>query len=384
MPIIDLESYEAIRDLFKDSNNGQNEINPKPYFQRYALNTSLTLNYGTRMRSVKDDMLNEIIQVEAAISRFRSTSNNWQDYLPLLRIFPQKNTSAVEYRKRRDAYLNHLLEGLKSDIEKGIDKPCITGNILKDPNAKLNAEEVKSICLTMVSAGLDTVPANLIQGVGYLSSPHGQEIQDRAYQAIMEAYPHGNAWVKCLEEEKIPYLTAFVKEVLRFYTVIPMCLPRQSIKDIIYEGVVIPSGTLFYMNAQAADMGIMFFKIQNNEIDPDRFQEPEKFNPSRYLDQKLQGGVSAIPHYAYGAGSRMCAGSHLGNRELFTAFTRLISAFKILPEENFDSNILNAVSCNMCHSALVAEPKDFKVRFVARDREALEGWLQENKTRCQE
>lgn len=39
MPIVDLESKCSIRDLYVDSNRGENEINPKPYFQRFALNT---------------------------------------------------------------------------------------------------------------------------------------------------------------------------------------------------------------------------------------------------------------------------------------------------------------------------------------------------------
>ena len=108
-------------------------------------------------------------------------------------------------------------------------------------------DEIKSICLTMVSAGLDTVPGNLIMGIAHLSSPHGQEIQKRAYEEIMKVYPNGDAWERCLAEEKVPYVTAFVREVLRFYTVIPICLPRTSIKDINYEDAVIPAGTTFYM-----------------------------------------------------------------------------------------------------------------------------------------
>jgi phenylacetate 2-hydroxylase len=108
-------------------------------------------------------------------------------------------------------------------------------------------DEIKSICLTMVSAGLDTVPGNLIMGIAYLSSAHGQEIQKTAYDEIMKVYPDGDAWEKCLTEEKVPYVTALVKEILRFFTVIPICLPRTSIKDIEYKGAVIPAGSTFYM-----------------------------------------------------------------------------------------------------------------------------------------
>ena len=99
----------------------------------------------------------------------------------------------------------------------------------------------------MVSAGLDTVPGNLIMCIAYLSSPHGQEIQRRAHEEIVKAYPEGDAWEKCLVEEKVPYVTALVKETLRFWTVIPICLPRKSIRDIQWEQATIPAGTMFYM-----------------------------------------------------------------------------------------------------------------------------------------
>lgn len=237
--------------------------------------------------------------------------------------------------------------------------------ILKDPEAKLSTDEIKSICLTMVSAGLDTVPGNLIMGIAYLSSAHGQEIQARAYEEIMKVYPDGDAWSKCILEEKVPYVTAFVREVLRFFIVIPICLPRTSIKDIVYEGAVIPAGTTFYMNAWAAD------------YDETHFKNPKEFNVERYLDNPE--GAGGTPHFAYGAGSRMCAGSHLANRELYTAFIRLISAFHIdPPRDSKDLPILDALKCNSIPSSLTTEPKDFKVGFRPRDRATLERWIGES------
>ena len=85
-------------------------------------------------------MLKEIITVESGISRFRSTSNNWQDYLPILRYIPfsDKTSSAEQLRVRRDAYMDKLLNQLRQEIKEGTDISCITGNILKDPEARLN------------------------------------------------------------------------------------------------------------------------------------------------------------------------------------------------------------------------------------------------------
>ncbi|KAJ5104296.1 hypothetical protein NUU61_001643 [Penicillium alfredii] len=371
MLIIDLEANSSIKELYRDSKGGTRDINPTSYFQRFALNTSLTLNYGFRIEgNVDDQLLREIVEVERGVSNFRSTSNNWQDYIPLLRIFPKMNNGAQEFRARRDAYLTYLLGILKDRIAKGTDKPCITGNILKDPEAKLNDAEVKSICLTMVAAGIDTIPGNLIMAIAYLASEDGQRIQKKAYEEIMKVYPDGDAWEKCLVEEKVPYVTAIVKETLRFWTVIPICLPRESTKDIEWNGVNIPAGTTFFMNAWAAD------------YDEDHFKQADKFIPERYLEL---GEGSGTPHYGYGAGSRMCAGSHLANRELYTAFLRLITAFEMRPATNVgDRPILNAIECNAIPTALTTEPKPFKVGFTPRDPQKLEQWIFESDERTKD
>jgi phenylacetate 2-hydroxylase len=142
MPIIDLEATTSIREILQDGQSGKTDVNPIPYFQRFALNTSLTLNYGIRIDgNIQDSLLQEIVAVERGVSNFRSTSNNWQDYIPLLRIFPKMNNEAEEFRVRRDKYLTHLLNLLKENIKNGTDKPCITGNILKDPETRLNDGE---------------------------------------------------------------------------------------------------------------------------------------------------------------------------------------------------------------------------------------------------
>lgn len=99
----------------------------------------------------------------------------------------------------------------------------------------------------MIAGGLDTVPGNIVLGIAYLSSPHGQDIQRKAYNVIQQHYPGGDAWEKCVLEEKVEYISAFVKETLRFWTVLPMCLPRVSIRDIPYEQSTIPAGTTFLM-----------------------------------------------------------------------------------------------------------------------------------------
>jgi phenylacetate 2-hydroxylase len=81
----------------------------------------------------------------------------------------------------------------------------------------------------------------------------------------------------------------------------------------------------------------------------------------------------------------MCAGSHLANRELYTAFVRTITAFTINPPQNpADSPILDALECNMIPTALTTEPKPFKVGFKARDPVLLQRWISESQERTKD
>lgn len=78
----------------------------------------------------------------------------------------------------------------------------------------------------------------------------------------------------------------------------------------------------------------------------------------------------------------MCAGSHLANRELYTAFLRLILAFHIVEgRDPAERPILDALECNAIPTSLTTEPKPFKVGFVVRDEVALAKWIAESEVR---
>lgn len=257
-PMFDLETYCILRDVKKDSRNGEQELDIRPYIQRFALNTTLTLCYGIRMDAVYDTLLREILEVGSAISLLRSASENYQDYVPILRYMPnnEKNARSKDLRDRRDAYLNYLLDKVREMIKAGTDKPCISAAILKDEETKLSSVEVSSICLSLVSGGFETIPGTLTSCIGSLSTPEGQIWQDRAYEDIKRHYPDiRDAWTSCTTEEKVPYINSIVKEAGRYYTVSAMSLPRKTVTEVNWNGAIIPPKTMILINAQAGNHG---------------------------------------------------------------------------------------------------------------------------------
>lgn len=393
-PMFDLETYCILRDLKKDSHNGALEISVRPYIQRYALNTTLTLCYGIRMDAVYDELLREILHVGSAISLLRSASENMQDYVPIMRYFPnnEKNKRSKELRDRRDAYLNLLLDKVREMIKQGTDKPCISAAILKDEESKLTGVEVSSICLSLVSGGFETIPGTLTSAIGSLSTPEGQIWQDRAYEDIKRYYPDmRDAWSSSISEEKVPYINAIIKEAGRYYTVSAMSLPRKTVTEVNWNGAKIPAKTMILINAQAGNHGKPCISSvpssQTNACpDIDHFgSEAGKFDPERWLsslDPPTECESVGLNHLSFGTGSRACSGQHIAHRLLYTALLRLLASYKIVASETEPPNT-DYVDYNQFKSALVAIPRDFKVKLVPRDVNTTEECLRlaEERTR---
>lgn len=282
----------------------------------------------------------------------------------MLRYLPnnEKNQRSKSLRGRRDKYLNELLDKVRDMIEKGIDKPCVSAAILKDEETKLSGVEVSSICLSLVSGGFETIPGTLTSCIGSLSTPEGQIFQDRAYEDIKRHYPNiEDVWTSCLDKEDIPYINAIVKEAGRYYTVSAMSLPRKAYEDIHWEGAVIPKGTMILINAQAGNHEVEHFG-------PDA----ATFNPERWLSSlspPTETQASGLQHLSFGAGSRACSGQFIASRMLYSTLVRLITSFKIVASEKEPPNT-DYVDYNQFKSALVAIPRDFKVKLIPRDTEA--------------
>lgn len=385
-PMFDLETYCIVRDLEKDSRNGEVELDIRPYIQRYALNTTLTLCYGIRMDAVYDELLREILHTGSAISLLRSASENLQDYVPFLRYLPnnKKTARSKDLRRRRDAYLDLLLGKVRDMIRRGVDKPCISAAILKDEETKLTGVEVSSICLSLVSGGFETIPGTLTSCLGSLSTKEGQAWQDLAYQDITRFYPDiRDAWTNCFVEEKVPYVNAIVKEAGRYYTVSSMSLPRKTVTDINWNGTcTIPAGTMVLINAQAANHGmyhcvlrfeatlgiLMKWKLMPSDVD--HFgPNAGLFNPERWLqslDPPTEKESAGLPHMSFGTGSRACSGQAIASRLLYSALVRILSAYKIVASDAHPPNT-DYVEYNQFKTALVAIPKHFKVKLIPRD-----------------
>ncbi|KAL8377144.1 hypothetical protein RB595_008021 [Gaeumannomyces hyphopodioides] len=377
---LDVETRDFVAELASCGEGGEVAVDPMPMIQRLSLSLAVTLNWGVRGPSRRDGLFDEITHVEEGISRFRSTTSNLQDYVPLLRLNPLAGHSARarEMRDRRDAYLLELDSALQERIDAGTHAPCIQANVILEDRAgdkddtrhRLSKAELTSISLTMLSGGLDTITTTVAWFVALLA--HRPDIQEKAWLEIQRhlelpgetADSNPSPLCDAEDDQQCRYIVALVRESLRYFTVVRLSLPRASIKDVVHEGVVIPKGTVFFLNAWACNM------------DPDVWSDPEVFRPERWLEQP------DAPLFTYGMGYRMCAGSLLANRELYLLYMRLIASFTLKPATSSRSDLdCHPILGNSDPTSLTAMPRPSQVFFVPRDRKCLEAALAEGQRR---
>ncbi|KAG8970429.1 hypothetical protein FRC03_008626 [Tulasnella sp. 419] len=125
---------------------------------------------------------------------------------------------------------------------------------------------------------------------------------------------------------KLPYLRAFIREVLRFRPVLPLAIPHAAGEDQLYRGYLIPKGCTIILNLWA----ILH--------DPNLFEDPDVFNPDRYINIEagkadLYKKLESLP---FGTGRRICPGMSLANRMVELTVASLIWGFHFSPRREGD------------------------------------------------
>ncbi|XP_066271325.1 steroid 17-alpha-hydroxylase/17,20 lyase-like [Branchiostoma lanceolatum] len=145
---------------------------------------------------------------------------------------------------------------------------------------------------------------------------HYPEVQGRI-QREMHQVLCANDPVRLCDRERLPYLEATIREVLRMRPVAPLAIPHKTIRDTSVGDFDVPQGTRVMFNLWA---------IHHDER---HWTDPAKFNPDRFLDTKtgqlLRGG-SFLPFLA---GCRGCLGESMAKAELFLFTARILRDFRL-------------------------------------------------------
>ncbi|KAI1358522.1 cytochrome P450 monooxygenase [Xylaria arbuscula] len=182
----------------------------------------------------------------------------------------------------------------------------------KDKNISAELENsFRSSAATVYFGGSDTTVNTL--GIFFFNMTLAPEIQRKAQQEIDQVIgtgrlPHYN------DKDKLPYVSAIVKESLRWHAVVPMGSPHTADSDGYVNGYYIPKGTALIANA-------WWFTH-----DPAVYPNPLEFDPSRFLGPNPNPDPA---QYIFGYGRRICLGRYLANSSTWLTIARALAVFDI-------------------------------------------------------
>lgn len=184
-------------------------------------------------------------------------------------------------------------------------------------NGESRLDETK-IVLTVqefIGAGLDIVHAAVHWTVLYAA--RYEEIQRKIQTEIRDVIGAERTPTRH-DISRMPFTMAFIAEVLRHSSVVPLALPHSTTKDTYLDGHFVPADTFVLVNLQSVNH------------DENTWSRPEIFQPERFLETQPDGTLRFRGcESAFGFGLRRCVGAELSRLEIFLYLTTLLQSCRI-------------------------------------------------------
>jgi len=227
--------------------------------------------------------------------------------------------------------VNVVRAEVESGKAKGLEKRTIFHQLL-DPNATEghvvpSAHDMIEEGVVMVGAASDTTGNALAVATFY--TLYNPELLSALTDELEKAFPDPNSRLDYLTLEKLPYLTAVIKEGLRLSYGLPGRLPR----------IVPPSGATFngYFLPPGTSVSMSAWQMHH---DPRVWNSPSEFLPSRWLEGPEKARRLDKYLVSFSKGNRQCLGMQLAYCELyvtlgtfFRRFGHRVAVYKTRPED---------------------------------------------------
>uniref|UniRef100_A0A672K1U7 Cytochrome P450, family 1, subfamily C, polypeptide 1 n=1 Tax=Sinocyclocheilus grahami TaxID=75366 RepID=A0A672K1U7_SINGR len=326
------EAMDLVQKFLRLSTDGRH-FNPSHDFTVAAANVICALCFGKRYGH--DDP--EFRTLLRRVDKFGETvgAGSLVDVMPWLQSFPNPVRSVYQNFKLINeeffAYVKDKVVQHRDTYDPEVTRDmsdAIIGVIEHGKESMLTKDFVESTVTDLI-AGLDTISTALhwmlLLLVKYPS------IQTKLQEQIDKGVEH------------LAYLEAFIYETMRYTSFVPVTIPHSTTSDVTIECLHIPKDTVVFINQ---------WSINN---DPQKWQDPHIFNPSRFLDENgaldkdLTNSVMI-----FSIGKRRCIGDQIAKVEVF-----LITAILIY-QLTFENDPVFDLSLN-CSYGLTLKPFDYKI-----------------------
>lgn len=296
-----------------------------PHLRNAVINFAFRLVFGDNLKEDYTEAFQSLMN-KAADFVENNAAINLLDFFPWLHFALRKQCKAMKasvkelldfvgniYSLRRHIDVKKAGANVAASLEQIIREDMLsTGKQdtmnkarkrLQGDEMPLDEDSMVTILADTFGAGIETVSTSLSWALLLVLSEPGlqEDLQAELKREI------GTERLPTLQDRaRLPLLQATVLEVLRKSTVIPLALPHYTTEDSTVAGYHVSKGTTVLVNLWAVNH------------DPKNFQQPETFNPYRFLDEDGQLLVDQqtllLP---FSTGGRRCLGATLAKAELF-------------------------------------------------------------------
>ncbi|CAN6560740.1 hypothetical protein C1H46_034796 [Malus baccata] len=227
------------------------------------------------------------------------------DYIPWLSWVSRLNGLEAKFdnlAKRVNEFLEMVVQEhmddalIKNEDQKDLVDVllCLQKERVHMADSPIDGVSIKAIILDMFVAGTDTSFTLLEWTMSELfRHPMIMEKLQNEVRGIV-----GNKTDIIKEDDLVGmhYLKAVIKETLRLHPPVPLLVPRMSSQDATINGYIIKANTQVIVNA---------WQIGR---DPKSYNNPEEYEPERFLNSTLDYKGNDFQYIPFGAGRRGCPG----------------------------------------------------------------------------
>ncbi|KAJ7137763.1 cytochrome P450 [Mycena epipterygia] len=286
------------------------------------------------------------------------------DQIPILKYVPEWfpgagfKRIAKEWKKLGRRLEDEPFNEVKRQMAAGTAPHSFTAEslqILAESDDKYYQEDtVSTVAASMYAAGADTTATALSTFLlAMLANP---EAQKKAQMEIDRVIGKGQL-PTFNDEESLPYVSALIKEILRWQPVTPIAVPHYIPVEDEYRGYRLPAGSIVIGNTWAL--------LQDETVYPD----PTAFKPERFLrsDGTLDPDVRD-PYSVFGYGRRICPGRHLALSSVWIAVVSILAGFEVTKAVGEDGKLIEPTF--EYSSFLISAPLPFECTIKPRSAEA--------------
>ncbi|KAJ6516422.1 cytochrome P450 [Mycena sanguinolenta] len=355
LPIQHAEAIQLAYNLLRSPQDFYTEV------QRFSHSVILSVIYGKRAPRYEAPQTAQFFDVLRQWNALAEPASSVLiDFFPILKLVPERWAKWKRQARHLRTAQRAMYSGLLGETEERLRRGEENGSymeVLLGRQKEFNMDEEMKLYFgaTMLEAGSDTTSIWFQTFVLILVAY--QEAQKKAQDEIDRVV--GEDRMPTLEDlEQMPYVRALILELHRFRPNNPLSIPHCTTAPREYNGYFIPPGTMIIVNL----WGIF--------QDPELYDEPEKFNPDRYLltENGTKPGVdaSAFRHnLPFGHGRRICPGIHLAETSININVMNLLWAFDLKPETDAAGKPIPVDTLDYL-GGLAPPPAPFKCKITPR------------------